>query len=118
VASAVQNGLAMLTKVMVLVATLSLVACVDDPAADETTLDVAIAPPAVEASDVARTGDIARAPDERGDICELLPTDPEDPCTYLCDPEKLAEFLPPQQCVMFVCKLSDGTVQRAGGCSL
>lgn len=50
-------------------------------------------------------------------VCDLLPTDADDPCSYLCDPAMLAQFIPHGACVTFLCELADGRQQLGGGCS-
>ena len=100
----------MLTKLLALVAALSLAACVDDAApTDEShgTIDVAEEVPA----DQDQGGQPAN-------LCEVLPTDAADPCSHLCDEEGggINAFIPEHTCVLFVCHLTDGTTYHAGGC--
>lgn len=40
------------------------------------------------------------------DLCELLPTCGI--CSVACDPDALAEHVPPGTCAAFVCELTDG----------
>jgi len=49
------------------------------------------------------------------DICTLLPT--EGACAHACDPDALADFVPPGTCASFMCPLTDGTTYHTGACN-
>jgi len=97
----------MMTKLLALVAALSLAACTDDAApTDESQSTV----------DVTEEMAADQPADQTGDLCQLLPTDAADPCSHLCDEEGIGAFIPEHTCALFVCHLTDGTTYHAGGC--
>ena len=107
----------MLTKLLAIATALSLAACVaDDPTVDPR-ITIETAPPQEEAGVQAKVSpDMGMGGEERS-LCELLPTDPADPCSHLCDPEGIDDYIPAHACVDLVCHLTDGTIFRAGGCA-
>ncbi|HET9992649.1 MAG TPA: hypothetical protein VFQ65_29145 [Kofleriaceae bacterium] len=48
-------------------------------------------------------------------VCDVLP--PDGACAHACDPEGLAQFIPPGTCVLMVCQLTDGRTIKVGGCN-
>ncbi|HEX5058302.1 MAG TPA: hypothetical protein VFV99_03030 [Kofleriaceae bacterium] len=99
----------MMTKLLALVAAVSLAACVDDTSAptDESAGSI----------DVQKDEQVVE-PVGPTDLCAVLPTDEADPCSHLCDEEGggINAFIPEHTCVLFVCHLTDGSTYHAGGC--
>jgi hypothetical protein len=48
-------------------------------------------------------------------ICDVLP--PDGACAAACDPEALAQFIPPGVCAVIGCQLTDGRTVKIGGCN-
>lgn len=106
-----------MTKLLAVLVAISLAACVDDTTApdDTNTVTEVTAEPIAAPS---RTPDPGTADRNLAgpSLCEMLPTDPTNPCAHLCD-DDFASYLPPHTCVELACPLSDGTIYRAGGCT-
>jgi len=97
----------MMTKLLALVAAVSLAACVDDTSAptDDSTGSIDVT-----------NEDKVIDPAVPQDLCAVLPTDEADPCSHLCDEDGISSFIPERTCALFVCHLTDGTTYHAGGC--
>jgi hypothetical protein len=66
-----------------------------------------------EVNIVERT-DLVDAPYGDPSICEVLP--PDGVCADACDPDALAQYIPPGVCALIVCQLTDGRTINIGGC--
>ena len=108
------------TKLLALLVAVSLAACVDDASSpDETdtaTVTNVTAEPATPPSSQGSGGVTPERNMPGPSLCEMLPTDPTNPCSHLCD-DDFASYLPPHTCVELACPLTDGTIYRAGGCT-
>ena len=62
----------------------------------------------VDRSDLRDAGDVDPS------ICDVLP--PDGACADACDPDALAQLIPPGVCALIVCPLTDGRVINIGGC--
>lgn len=89
----------MLLRTVVIAASLSGFACIDDREGP---------PDAPDERDVAQVVTNAQVgPEEFADVCDVLP--PEGPCSCACDHQALADrFVPPGTCATFQCELTDG----------
>jgi len=63
---------------------------------------------------IVERSDLVDAPYGDPTICDLLPSDGA--CADACDPDALAQLIPPGACALIVCQLTDGRVINFGGC--
>lgn len=63
---------------------------------------------------IVERSDLVDAPDGDATICDVLP--PDGACADACDPEALAQYIPPGVCALIVCHLTDGRTINIGGC--
>jgi hypothetical protein len=70
--------------------------------------------PADEDSHASITAAVGAPDDAPYDVCDHVPAEP--PCSLICDPEALVEYVPERSCAVFVCTLTDGQQVAVHAC--